>query len=72
VRIFLLSVMPTRPASGKSRSMRVGFHTGTHRLRVAEEDILLLGKENVLNVRENASANHDLSFEAIFRSFNLL
>jgi hypothetical protein len=41
VRIFLLSMMPMRAASGKSRSMRVGFRTGTRRLRVANECILL-------------------------------
>jgi hypothetical protein len=41
VRIFLLPVMPTRAVSGKSKSMRVGFHTGTRRLRVVVEGILL-------------------------------
>jgi hypothetical protein len=41
VRIFLLQVMPMRTASGKFRSMRARFHTGTRMLRVAEEDILL-------------------------------
>jgi hypothetical protein len=38
---FSPSVMPMRATSGKFRPMRVGFHTGTRRLRVAEEGILL-------------------------------
>jgi hypothetical protein len=41
VMIFLLPTMPTSAASGKSRPMRVGFRTGTRRLKVAEEGILL-------------------------------
>jgi hypothetical protein len=37
VRIFLLLAMPMRAASGKSRLLRDGFRTVTHRLRVADE-----------------------------------
>jgi hypothetical protein len=33
VRIFLLSVMLTRVASGKSKPMRIVLRTGTHWLR---------------------------------------
>jgi hypothetical protein len=52
------SAMLTRDASGKSRPMRARFRTGTRKLRGAEEGILLYGEENVLIVREYASANH--------------
>jgi hypothetical protein len=41
VRVFLLSAMPMRAASGKFRPMRARFRTRIHRLRVAEEVILL-------------------------------
>jgi hypothetical protein len=41
VRIFLLPVMPMRAASGKSRPMSARCLNRTHRLRVAEEGILL-------------------------------
>jgi hypothetical protein len=51
-------VMLMRAASGKSKPMRAMFRIGTSRLRVAEEGILLKGEENVLDVSENASANH--------------
>jgi hypothetical protein len=37
------SVIPMRAASGKSRLLRVGFLTETHRLRVANEGHSLLG-----------------------------
>jgi hypothetical protein len=41
VRIFfLLPVMPTRNDSGRSKQMRVGCHTGIHRLGVPVEIIL--------------------------------
>jgi hypothetical protein len=58
--------MLTRVVSGKFRMMRVGFCTGIHpRLREAEEGILPLGEENVLDERENCfRCNNVLSFEA--------
>jgi hypothetical protein len=44
VRIFLLlSVTPMRDDSGRSRPMRAGFSTGTHRCRSSEEAHSLLG-----------------------------
>jgi hypothetical protein len=46
--------------------MRVGCHTGTLRFRASKDDILFLGEENVLNVRETTSANSILSLEASF------
>jgi hypothetical protein len=36
---FLLPVMPTRVASGKSKSTRVGLHTGIPRLRMPMDGI---------------------------------
>jgi hypothetical protein len=45
VRIFLLlSVMPMRAISGRSRPMRAGFPTGTHRCRSSEEAHSPLGR----------------------------
>jgi hypothetical protein len=49
--------------------MRVGFPTGTHRHRSADEGHSLRLEENVLNDERIASANSELSFEAIFWSF---
>jgi hypothetical protein len=67
VRIFFLfSVMPTRVVSGKSKPMRVGLYTGILRLIASMDDILFYSEENVLNVRETASTNSVLSFEASF------
>jgi hypothetical protein len=41
VRIyFLLPAMPTRVVSGRSKPVRVGPHTGIHRLRASMDDIL--------------------------------
>jgi hypothetical protein len=37
---FLLSVMPMKVVSGKSKPMRVGFCTGILRLRAPMDDIL--------------------------------
>jgi hypothetical protein len=54
---FLFSPMPTRVVSGKSKLMRVGLHTGILRLRASMDGILFWGEENVLNMRETASAN---------------
>jgi hypothetical protein len=49
--------MLTRVVSGKFRMMRVGFCTGIHpRLREAEEGILPLGEENVLDERERIAS----------------
>jgi hypothetical protein len=44
VRILLLSVMPMRAVSGKSKPMRGGLRTRTHRLVVADEGHSLLGR----------------------------
>jgi hypothetical protein len=56
VRIYyLFLVIPTRVVSGWSKPMRVEPHTGILRLRALMDDILFLGKENVLNMRETAS-----------------
>jgi hypothetical protein len=44
VRIFLLlPATPTRAVSGRSRSMRAGFSTGTHRCRSFEEAVRIDG-----------------------------
>jgi hypothetical protein len=59
--------MPMRVVSGKSKPMRVGLRTGILRLRALMDGILFQVEENVLNVRETASANSVLSFEASFR-----
>jgi hypothetical protein len=56
--------MPTRVISGKSKPTRVGLRSGIHRLRILMDGIPLWGKENVLTVREIASANSVISFEA--------
>jgi hypothetical protein len=40
-------------------------------LRAPMEDILFYGKENVLNLRETASVNSVISFEASFLASNL-
>jgi hypothetical protein len=58
--------MSMRVVNGKSKPMRVGLRTGILRLRASMDDILFKGEENVLNVRETASANFVLSFEASF------
>jgi hypothetical protein len=50
---FLLSAMPTRVVSGKSKLMRVGLRTGILRLRMLMDDILFYSKENVLTVERN-------------------
>jgi hypothetical protein len=63
---FFFLAMPTRVVSGKSKPMRVGLHTGILKLRALIDNILFYGKENVLNVREIASANSVISFEASF------
>jgi hypothetical protein len=55
-----------RVVHGKSKPMRVGFCTGILRLRASMNGILFLGDKNVLNVRETASTNSVLSFEASF------
>jgi hypothetical protein len=52
--------------SGRSKLIWVGLRTGILRLRASMDDILFQGEENVLNVRETASANSILSFEASF------
>jgi hypothetical protein len=59
-------MMPMRFVSGWSKPRRVGHHTGILRLRALMDDILFYAKENVLNVREFASTNSELSFEASF------
>jgi hypothetical protein len=41
---FLLSAMPMRLISGKSKSMRVGLCTGILRLRTPKDDILFRAK----------------------------
>jgi hypothetical protein len=56
--------MPMRVASGKFKPMRVELHTGILRLRMPMDGIPFSGKGNVLTVREIASANSDISFEA--------
>jgi hypothetical protein len=67
VRIcFLFPVMLTRVVSGRSNPMMVGLCTRIVRLRALMDDILFLGEENVPNVREIASSNAVLSFEASF------
>jgi hypothetical protein len=67
VRIcFLFPAMPMRAISERSKLMRVGLRTGTLRLKASMDDILFYGEENVLTVREIASANSVLSFEASF------
>jgi hypothetical protein len=43
VRIFLLSAMPMRVASGKFRPTRAGFCTGTRMHRLVDEGHSLLG-----------------------------
>jgi hypothetical protein len=58
--------MLMRVDSGRSKPMRVGCRTGTLRLRASMDSILFKDEENVLNVRETASANSILSFEASF------
>jgi hypothetical protein len=37
---FLLTAMPMRDASGRSKPMRVGRYVGIHRLRAPMNDIL--------------------------------
>jgi hypothetical protein len=59
-------MMLMRAVSGRSKPMRVGLRTGILRLRVLMDDILFYGEENVSNMRETASANSVLSFEASF------
>jgi hypothetical protein len=44
--------------------MRVGLRTGIRRLRTLMK--ILSGEENVLHVREIASANSETSFQACF------
>jgi hypothetical protein len=63
---FLFLAMPIRVVSGKSKPIRVRFHIGILRLRALMDDILFLGKGNVLNLREIISANSKISFEAYF------
>jgi hypothetical protein len=58
VRIFLLSAMPMRAASGKTRPIWARLCTGTCRRTSSDEGILLEGEENVLTLREIASAKH--------------
>jgi hypothetical protein len=60
--------MLMRVDSGRSKPMRVGCRTGTLRLRASMDIILFKDEENVLNVRETASANSILSFEASFEA----
>jgi hypothetical protein len=55
-----------RVVSGKSKPMRVGLRIGILRLRALMDGILFWGEENVLNVRETASTNSIISFEASF------
>jgi hypothetical protein len=52
--------------SGRSKLMRVEHRSGILRLRAQMDGILFYGEENVLIVRESASVNSFLSFEAHF------
>jgi hypothetical protein len=69
VRIFLLlPTTPTRAISGRSRPMRAGFPTGTHRCRSSEEVHSLLGRRVcVYRERRTFSQKLWLSFETHFR-----
>jgi hypothetical protein len=55
-----------RDASGRSKPMRVGHHTGILRLRALMDGILFYGEENVLNESGSTFANPDVCFEASF------
>jgi hypothetical protein len=59
-----MPMMPTRVASGKSKPLRVGLRTEILRLRMLMDGIPFWGKGNVLTVREIASTNFVISFEA--------
>jgi hypothetical protein len=48
-----LPAMPTRIVSGKSKPMRDGLRIGILRLRMPMDDILFLGKGNVVTVERN-------------------
>jgi hypothetical protein len=63
---FLFSAIPTRVVSGRSKPIRVGLHIGILRLTMSMDGILLLGEENVLNMRETTFTKSVLSFEASF------
>jgi hypothetical protein len=63
---FVILAMPMRVVIGKSKPMKVGLRTGILSLRVLMDDILLLGEENVLDMREITFANSEISFEASF------
>jgi hypothetical protein len=63
---FLFSAIPTSVDFGRSKPMRVGLLTGIIRLRALMNGILFQDEGNVLNVREIASANSELTFEASF------
>jgi hypothetical protein len=63
---FLLSVMPMRHASRRSKPLRVGRHTRIRRLRAPMDGILFHGKENVMNEYVSAFANSKISFEVSF------
>jgi hypothetical protein len=63
---FLFPAMPMRVVNGRPKPMRIGLRTGIRRLRVLMDGILFQDKEDVLNVRETASANSVLSFEVSF------
>jgi hypothetical protein len=54
-------VMLMRDASGMSKPMKVGHHTGIHRHRALMDDILFYGEENVLNESVSASTISKLS-----------
>jgi hypothetical protein len=54
VRIFLLSATPMRAVSGRSRPMRAGLPTGTHRCRSSEEAPSLLGRRVCLSWETSA------------------
>jgi hypothetical protein len=54
-------VMLMRASSGRFKPMRVGLLTGILRLRALMDGILFKGEENVLNMREIAFTNSDLS-----------
>jgi hypothetical protein len=53
--------MLMRDASGMSKPMKVGHHTGIRRHRALMDDILFYGEENVLNESVSASTNSKLS-----------
>jgi hypothetical protein len=69
VRIFLfISVTLMRAVSGRSRPMRVGYPTGTHRCRSTEEAHSLLGRrECAYRERHRFRKNSDISIEASFK-----